>query len=144
MPRSTRSAVLACALLVALASGTLSSCAQGSDDTVFSGRFSPDSPIRLVNRTILGGAYTVGYSMDVLFSPARNAVTLTCTIIDTSGRIEGFNGMSRTIVAGEWTRVEAQNRYDLPDLTLGIRCSPDTRELLTAEFRNVTLTVTPG
>jgi hypothetical protein len=77
----------------------------------------------------------------VLFSPAKDAVTLTCHVVDTSGRIGGFTDLSRTIVAGGWTRITAEQSYDLPDLTLGIRCSPDTPELLTVEFRDVLLDV---
>ena len=135
MPRFTRSVLVACAILVAL-----TACAS-SGDSVYSGRFSPSSPIRLTNQTIQGGEYSVGYSMDVLFVPQRNAVTLTCTIIDTSGTIVGFDELSRTITEGGWTHLEARDSYDLPDLTLGIRCSPGSRQLLTASFRDVKLTL---
>ena len=136
MPRFTRSALLACTLLLAL-----TSCAPASTGTVFSGRFSPDSPIRLTNQTIIGGRYLVGFSMEVLFSPAKDAVTLTCRVVDTSGQIAGFNDLASTVIAGGWTRIEVEQEYDLPDLTLGIRCAPGSRQLLTAEFRDVQLQI---
>ena len=135
MPRSTRSAVLACALLVAL-----TGCGAGPVDTVFSGRFSADSPIRLLNHTLTTGRYQVAYSLQVLFTPERNAVTLTCTVVDTSGSISLLEGMSQTIIEGGWTRVAASGEFELPDLTLGIRCAPGSPELMTVVIRDVTLT----
>jgi len=139
MPRFTPSAIFACAAVLAL-----TGCVGGPPQTVYTGRFSADSPIRLTNRTLTGGAYTVGYSMEVLLSAAGEPVTLACSVIDTSGVITGLNGMSRPVVSGQWVRIDVQNTYELPDITLGIRCVPSSTAPLTAVFRDVTLTATPS
>jgi hypothetical protein len=122
MPRSTLSTALLSGLLVALAVA-LTGCVAGPTQTVFTGRFSAVDPIRLTNKTITGGRYLVGYSMQVLFSTTE-PVTLACSVIDTNGIITGLNGMSRTVPSGKWTNIEVENTYELPDLTLGIRCVP--------------------
>jgi hypothetical protein len=134
MPRSTRRALVAGALLLAL-----TGCAAGPVQTVFTGRFAPDAPIRLNNQTITGGTYLVHYSMQVLFKPVQDGVTLTCTVLDTNGTISVLDGMSRTITSGGWTSIDVQNSFELPDITLGIRCAPGSSEIMTVAFRDVRL-----
>jgi hypothetical protein len=138
MPRSTRSVFIACALGAALNLAVVG-CVGGPTQTVFTGRFSADEPIRLTNQTITGGRYLVSYSMEVLLSPTTEPVTLICSVVDTSGSISGLNGMARPVAAGQWISLDVENVYELPDLTLGIRCVPESSALLTVVVRDVRL-----
>ncbi|MEP6481461.1 MAG: hypothetical protein ABJA94_05570 [Rhodoglobus sp.] len=143
MPRFTpRRGVVFCAtaLLVAL---SLAACAPTNHDLVYSGSFSLDDPIRLDNHTITSGRYLVSYSMDVLVA-SNEPVPFACTVVDPSGTIEFFGGLGRPVAIGRWVHLEAEGSFDLPDLTLGLRCSPPTETAMTVVFRNVVLNARPA
>lgn len=145
MRRSGRLAlglVLAVSLIVALAVWGTS---RGTDDTgrTISGFYSPAESLAVANLTIVDGTYRVGYSMDVLYSPQLAGSVLRCSLVDTSGLIEFFGPGVQEVQAGLWTTVNYDNVFDLPDLTLGIRCKPSNGTVLTAVFRNVDLFAQP-
>ena len=134
-------AVLATAGLVAVYPTIVP--ATGESGTSVTGYFTPSSGIPVSNHTIAAGVYRVGYSMEVYFAPAEASTTLTCLLVDTSGRIEFFKGGPQQIPAGEWTKVGYDAIFDLPDLTLGIRCKPSADGGLSATFRSVNLYAFP-
>lgn len=138
MPRFTPSTALACALVAVLVAG-LTGCVPGPAQTVFSGNFSPDEPIRLTNKTITGGKYLVGYSLDVLVSSNDQPVNFICSMVDTSGQFSVLEGMARSVTAGKWISLDVENVFELSDLTLGIRCAPVPGAALTVVFRDVKL-----
>lgn len=96
------------------------------------------------NLTILGGRVHVSYAFDVLFDPAHELKpsTLRCGLVDTSGRLDFFEGSRTMAPAGTWTHLEFASNYDLPELTLGIRCSPSKNGPASIAFRNIQLAVT--
>jgi hypothetical protein len=60
-------------------------------------------------------------------------------MVDTSGRLDFFEASRTNATSGVWTKLQFEARYDLPDLTLGIRCSPDRSGAMTVVFRNAEL-----
>lgn len=107
-----------------------------------SGYYTPDQPLVVSNLTIGDGVYRVGYSANVLFLPDNPLAELRCWIVDTAGRIEFFDDGVREVPPRLWTRISARSVYDLPALTLGLRCRPTENGGLTAMFREVTLYAT--
>ena len=107
-----------------------------ADDKVFAGTYTSDTDLRVGNLTIAGGHVRVGYSFDVLFEPEAPG-TLRCGLVDTSGRLDFFGGSQLTAESGVWTHLEFEAPYELPELTLGIRCSPSDDGVASAAFRGI-------
>ena len=112
----------------------------GSGDLTFGGNYSSDTDLRVANRTIEGGHVRVGYSLDVFFRSAEPA-TLRCGLVDTSGTLEFFEASRRTAPSGAWTHLEFAADFDLPELTLGIRCSPSVDGVISVVFRDAAIEV---
>lgn len=125
-------------LVVALMSG----CAP-TGEQVFSGDYSPTEPVSILNRTIGDGRYLIGYSLWVFAAPQAAPVDVTCTIVDTSGRIAFFVDLEQTVPSGTWTKIAAQGEFDLPELTLGLRCRPTAPTSMSLIVRDVRLDVEP-
>ncbi|MCU1412256.1 MAG: hypothetical protein JWR04_2963 [Rhodoglobus sp.] len=148
--RSTRSRVLlaAAAAVALLGLGLLVGLwfAPGhSTGRLFAGAYTSDTDLRVSNLTIGGGHVKVRYAFDVLFEPKgpdADTGVLRCGLVDTSGRLDFFESSRRNALTGEWTHVEYEANYDLPELTLGIRCSPSIDGVMSIAFRNIILTVT--
>lgn len=142
-PRCTPSRRGVAAVAVAAALGlAVTGCGAGGDRFI-SGWFGPERPVALVNRTIGDGEYRVAYALQLLVVPQGAPVVVTCTVVDTSGRIGFFDGLERTVESGRWVTIEAEGDFDLPDLTLGLRCAPDGTGLLDVIVRRVSLDVEP-
>lgn len=128
----------AAALLVVL----LSACAP-TDTATISGRFSPTRPVSLANLTVVDGRYRVSYTM-VIFVMAQGApLTVTCDVLDVSGRLAAISGLDRTIPTNRWVRLTEMTVVELPDATLGVRCSPDRTRDLTVVVRDLELLAEP-
>jgi hypothetical protein len=142
MKRSTAIAVGLLVVLVAIGIAIASRAGipvVGNSDRTVAGYFSSDDAITVQNLTIADGRYRVGYSMEVLYSPLGAGRVLRCTLEDTSGRIEFLGESVRDVPAGAWTPIAFNAVLDLPELTLGVRCSPSDDGLLSAVFRSVSL-----
>ncbi len=125
---------------MAVGAALLTGCTS-SDERVVQGRYGPDSPIAVINRTIGDGRYTVGYSLWIYIAPREGPVSVTCTVVDASGRIAFFADLERTAAPGRWTKLAAQGTFDLPELTLGISCAPAQDSTLEVVLRDVRLDV---
>lgn len=112
-------------------------------EQVFSGDYSPTTPVSILNRTIGDGRYLIGYSLWVFAAPQGPAIDVTCTIIDTSGRVAFFADLERTVPSGRWTKIAAESEYDLPEVTLGLRCRPIMPTTMSLIVRDVRLDVEP-
>lgn len=113
-----------------------------TSDQIFAGQFSPDQPVSLMNKSVDDGRYLVRYSMSVYVVSASDDTALSCSVVDTSGRIAILEGLARSIPVGEWTYVEAQDVFELPDATLGIRCAPEKPVVLEVLVRNARIEAT--
>jgi len=109
-------------------------------DQVFAGRFGPTSGIVVKNLTVADGRYLLDYSMDVYVAPNARSIGVVCTVEDTSGRIAALPGLVRPVASGRWVTISAQDVFELPDLTLGIRCFAEQDALLVIAVRNALLT----
>jgi hypothetical protein len=138
--------IVVAAIAALLALGALArvwfSSTSANDDKVFAGSYSSDSDLRVTNLTIRGGHVHLGYAFDVLFEPAREPGTLRCGLVDTSGSLDFFEGSRTMAASGTWTHLEFASDYDLPDITLGIRCSPSDDGLASIVFRDIRLFAT--
>ncbi|WP_309616881.1 hypothetical protein [Salinibacterium sp.] len=112
-------------------------------EQTFAGFYTSDSDIRVTNLTINGGHIEVGYSVDVLVIPGGSATGIRCGMVDTSGRLDFFEASRTSAEAGNWTTLRFSANYDLPELTLGMRCSPNRSGQLTVIFRDAELHATP-
>lgn len=138
-PESRRLTAALAALTLA-ATGMLAGCAP-SDERVVQGRYGPDAPIAVLNRTIGDGRYTIGYSLWIYVAPRESPVSVSCTVVDGSGRVAFFADLERTAEPGRWTKLAAEGTFDLPEVTLGIRCAPATVATLEVVLRDVRLDV---
>jgi hypothetical protein len=128
--------------LVALATSWFGAPTAG--DTTFAGTYTSDTDLRVANLTIPGGHVTAGYSVDVLFLPQGSDPSgIRCGIVDTSGRLELFEPSRTTAAPGQWVTLAFDANYILPELTLGLRCSPNSDGAATVVFRDAELHVTP-
>lgn len=109
-----------------------------SDEKVFAGVYTSDTDIRVTNLTISGGHVRVGYALDVLYRPSAPG-TLRCGLVDTSGSLDFFEASRTMALSGGWMHVEFAADYDLPELTLGIRCSPSQDGPASIAFRGIRL-----
>ena len=121
----------------------LSSCAP-TGDTTFAGRFSSVEPVALTNLTLSDGRYRISYSMRIYIAdqsvPRADVV---CAVTDVSGRLSELPGLVRLVPTNQWILVAATDVFELPDLTIGIRCSPDRPADLTVSVRDLMLTAEP-
>ena len=108
-------------------------------EQTFTGVYSSDSDIRVTNLTINGGHVAVGYSVDVLVVPNGVSTGIRCGMVDTSGRLDFFEASRTRAESGKWTRLAFDANFELPELTLGMRCSPDRAGQLTVIFRDAEL-----
>ena len=111
-------------------------------EQTFTGFYSSDSDIRVTNLTIHGGHVAVGYSLDVLVVPNGASTGIRCGMVDTSGRLDFFEASRTRAETGTWTRLAFEANFELPELTLGVRCSPDHPGQLTVIFRDAELHAT--
>lgn len=114
-----------------------------ADTKVFAGTYTSDTDVRVSNLTIPGGHVRVAYAFDVLFQPSGEVGTLRCGLVDTSGRLDFFEASRTVASSGAWTHVEFAADYDLPELTLGIRCSPSYDGTASMAFRGIRLSADP-
>ena len=117
----------------------------GPTGRLFAGTYTSDTDLRVANLTIGGGHVKVRYAFDVLFAPKgpdADTGVLRCGLVDTAGRLDFFESSRRNALTGSWTHIEYEANYDLPELTLGIRCSPSIDGVMSIAFRNIILTVT--
>ncbi|MBG6054765.1 hypothetical protein IWX81_001155 [Salinibacterium sp. CAN_S4] len=136
--------VAAVAAVVAVAMlGRLLFVGANPGEQTFSGFYTSDSDIRVTNLTINGGHTAVGYSVDVLVVPNGVSTGIRCGMVDTSGRLDFFEASRTRAEAGTWTTLAFDANFELPELTLGMRCSPDRTGQLTVIFRDAELHATP-
>ena len=153
MPRSTPRLVLSLAAVAAaltLAAVAVSLfVAQSPRDLTFAGTYTSDTDLRVTNLKIPGGHVTAGYSVDVLYlpeghrAPAGQATGIRCGLVDTSGRLDLFEPSRTTAQPGAWVTLAFDANYILPQLTLGLRCSPNSDGAVTVVFRDAELHAVP-
>jgi hypothetical protein len=100
--------------------------------------------VPLANLTVADGTYRVGYGAEVQFFADRPSTVLECGLIDASGRI-GYidDAVFRVPGNGAWTRLGDDEAYDLPAVTLGVRCSPSSAGSFGIGYRDVSLVAVP-
>lgn len=135
--------ILGIAAVIAVAALARFSFAGSTDQKIFAGTYTSDTDLRVANLTIVGGHVRVAYALDVLYEPDAARGTLRCGLVDTSGQLDFFAGSSTTAPAGAWTHLEFASNYDLPDITLGVRCSPSGNGVASVTFRDIGLTAEP-
>ena len=126
---------------LAIATLLLAGCSAGGD-TVVSGTFGPDKPITLKNLTVQDGRYLVSYALDVFVTSPAGEITLTCSVVDTTGRLAELPGLAQTAASGGWQEISAKDVFELPDLTMGIRCYPDREVSMQVVVRDARLGAT--
>lgn len=104
------------------------------------GYFTPRDSIDLGNLSLDSGRYRLGYSFRMTFTSAHGAATLRCGLVDPSGTIGYVSSNSfRVVTANDWARaVTFTGEYSLPEMTVGVRCTPSlsgTLHIDIADFR---------
>lgn len=127
--------------VLAIVTMVLAGCAPASD-TLISGRLGPNDPIVLENLTIADGDYTVSYSLSAFVAIKGAPGTVSCGVVDTSGRIAFFSGMTRVVHPRRWVTISATGTFDLPELTIGLRCFAENDTTIDLVVRDVSLEAT--
>jgi len=103
----------------------LAGCAT-SGSTFIAGHYGPDDAIPIKNMTIDAGRYRIGYALRMRVESSVPDALITCSLIDSSGQFGRLEQTTTQVPAdGTWSKAEYFARYSLPDVTVGIRCSPD-------------------
>ena len=104
----------------------------------FNGYYAAGESINLNYSTIPDGRYWLGYSMDVVAdSPAPDA-TLFCSFVDPNGRIDYLmSALVVTAANGKPQSLENRSAFELPSLTIALRCTPSVEGELSAQFTNI-------
>jgi hypothetical protein len=127
------------ALLVACL--TLAACAAPDPDAqVLAGRFGPEQPLVLSNLSVPDGRYEVSAEVDLVVSGVLEPFDLTCRLIDTSGQLNNFGGAILEVAHSGVVAITFTSTYELPDITLGLRCYPDTDVVLDVLVRSAQIT----
>jgi len=146
--RGRATAIVAAATAVALlGAGAAWAGSRAPDDgsTLVVGHYRPSDKITLQNRTVADGLYQVTYGAQVRFFSSVPGAVLSCGLVDASGRIGYLDDATFPVAAGgAWTRIGDTATYDVPEVTLGIRCSPSTAGSVGIAYRDVTLTADPA
>jgi len=108
------------------------------------GFYRPTQQIALSNLTVVEGTYLVEYGAEVQFFADEKTTVLYCGLVDASGRIGYLDDTVFPVPAdGAWTPIGDSATYDVPEITLGIRCSPTAPGAFGIGYRGVSLTATP-
>ena len=109
------------------------------------GFYRPNQQIPLGNLTVVEGTYLVEYGAEVQFFASEHGTTLQCGLVDASGRIGYLDDTVFPVPGtGAWTRIGDSATYDVPEITLGIRCSPTLPGSFGIGYRDVRLTAIPA
>ena len=104
--------------------------------------FGPDLAIAVTNLSITPGQYFVGYSYESRLESAYRPGTLRCGLVDSNGVDHFILEDPIEVKSGAgWSRHEGMTTFALGDVTLGIRCDPQTVGLYQATFRDISLWV---
>jgi len=138
-------AVLAAAGVGAVWAGSgLPAAHEAGESSLLVGYYEPHDDIALANLTVSDGVYLIEYEAWVRFHARLPGVLLACGLVDASGRIGYLDDTVFPVPGnGRWTRVSVSATYDIPETTLGLRCSPTTAGPYGIGFRDVTLTAEP-
>jgi hypothetical protein len=138
-----RAAAARVALAAVAAAALLAACGP-TGDVIVSGRFSPEVPVSLQNLTVPDGRYVVSYALEVFVASRSGTVELLCGVEDTTGRLADLPGLVQTVTSGRWVSIDGSDTFELPDLTMGVRCYPDRDVSLQVVVRRVELSAEPA
>jgi len=145
MRRRVIAVLAATGVVAAVGVGAAWSAADPTPDgtALLVGRYQQGEQIALTNLTVPDGSYAVAYSAEVQFFAHGRDTVLECGLVDASGRI-GY--LDDTVFAvpgtGAWTRIGDTAVYDVPEITLGIRCRPTADGSFGIGYRGLSLTAT--
>ena len=119
--------------------------ADRGDDLYVAGYYSVDESITLAYRTVTYGEYDLGYSMEVRLTTSDASTVLECGWVDPNFVIGYLDSSPREVVAalGTATPLAFTGFFQLPNVTIALRCSPSQTGELSAQFSNVELAITP-
>jgi len=130
----------------ALAAGAVWAATSTAPDgtALLVGYFRPTQQIALSNLTVVEGTYLVEYGAEVQFFSRDHGTVLHCGLVDASGRIGYLDDTTFPVPPdGTWTRIGDSATYDVPEITLGIRCSSTAAGSFGIGYRGVRLTAEP-
>lgn len=108
------------------------------DQVSRAGVFGPELGIAVANLTVTPGQYYVGYSYESRVDSAYAPGTLRCGLVDSNGVNHFIANDPQEVTSGTgWRSHRAVTTFNLGDVTLGIRCDPETIGLYRASFRDV-------
>ena len=112
--------------------------------TFGAGYYETTDSVVIRNLTIDDGSYVVGYTLEMrVVSPVLDA-GLSCQLDEVSGRLAAFQETPSMVMAnGEWQKLEYFGRFDVPNITVSIRCRPLVVGQYSITARNVDLYATP-
>ena len=128
-------------LVAALCGGALSGCAADESRSII-GHYAPDDAIVVKNQTIDAGTYLIGYTLRLRVESSKPGSSLVCSIVDTSGNFGRLEQTTTEVAADStWSNVEYAGQYSLPDVTIGIRCSPSVEGEYSITVSDVSLSI---
>ena len=108
----------------------------------YNGYYEAGEPLNLSYATIPDGQYVLGYSMTMLANSAAPDALVNCSFVDPNGQI-GYLSTDFSVSPADGTvkRIERQAAFDLPSLTIALRCSPTVTGEFSAQFSDIAVTI---
>ncbi|MCU1404091.1 MAG: hypothetical protein JWQ43_394 [Glaciihabitans sp.] len=108
----------------------------------YNGYFEAEQAIGLEYTSLAEGRYRLGYSMDVRFGAQDSRTMLICSFVDSNGIIGYLSGEVQRVPAdGQQYHLEYERVFPLPEITVGLRCSPNRSGQLSAQFADIRVSV---
>jgi hypothetical protein len=108
----------------------------------YNGYYEAGDSLNLNYATIPDGRYALGYSMTVVADSPTPDALLVCSFVDPNGRI-GYLADNYTVFPADGTpqQLDLNQPYELPSITIALRCSPTTSGELSVQFTNIAVTI---
>jgi hypothetical protein len=108
----------------------------------YSGFYQAGDPLNLSYATIPEGRYWLGYSMTVTADSPNPDAQLVCSFVDPNGQIEYLrDDLKVTDVNGTSQVVERRSTFELPSITIALRCVPTVSGHFSAQFSDIYVTI---
>jgi hypothetical protein len=131
-------------VLAVIAAAAATGCASPDGVASFTGYHRVGDSLRIENLTIPDGRYRVDYSVRVQLLSRDPAVSVRCGVVDSNATVGYLEQALTEAGAGDgWVTLSSSNTYELPEVTLGIRCAPTLEGAFSLRVSDVSLTALP-
>jgi hypothetical protein len=115
-------------------------------DRYYSAYLVPTDQLDVADTTVDGGTYKISYAVDVHFSESTSSAMLVCRLQDPNRSLIRLSpdSVRRIPTSANVQHIEFSSVYELPPVSLGIRCHTTVSGVVKVHFSNITLATLLG